>query len=958
MVVREPALIRSWLGENLYKFDGPGQYLGDEPGSVHRPWDGTAVRWLLAASWPYMQASGNTSIPAVYRAITDADTAYLCERFYLPATPRDMSLLEKAGIPVFGIESKHPAADFDVFGTSISYTVLFMNFCKYLQMSGIPLRRRDRAASGAGAWPMVIIGGHAACAPEFMSAVADCFWVGDAEDEPGNPGVAALCARIAGFKASHAWEERRLDCYDLLAREFEFLYFPRTVEFTYRYEDRGLPQPVKVVSGYRARIGGLRLPVRSRKIADLDQVSLLDEPPLLYTGWGMGGGDLEVAKGCPKWCSFCRASWVTKPYVEESVDRSIERARQLRLNTGAPGLFPFALDIPFYSAKKELFAGLLEQVSGEVDASSFRVDDYLNDPDFALLLSVSGQTGITLGIEGNSQRMRDLAGKGISDADILEAVRRAIRSGITRIKLYMISNWPGEEEGDTQRIVELGREIAAIRAELGRPGVRVLFSWTPLLLEGQTPMQWFAVTSPDYALQECMHQLKAMDIDVHIGSKAHPEKLVLFQLCQRASRVAGEAIVDVFEGLGTASWGGFAKDMRERLDAALYRHGFHNGVLDLFGERYQHDLLGWEHISTRVSRSLMWETYRRMLDFAVHTSAADYDAQFDEHYRGSEWVAGCDERCSGTKCGACNRRDLELRQRYIGRKDRDLAARPVQRLDQLTTAARLRVKVTKPEEYRFVAAEALADIIRRAAYRACDQTGFPAIVPRSVRLASDGQRFRDRSAGVDYAEFGITSTVTYSQFGEFLFAMDGHLQPWLQWHQDGNAQILPANAAMPKNPPSLWELEVSDMPSSVLSRLFEWDETVAVPVLIRAESLYSGVTTEPGDAKQHVRDFWLTRRGHRYLLRMVLAGQLGPYQAYAALMGKASWVPAARYTATRLAFFDNYGLPSLGLLRETCAGCGLTIPQGLLGEPFDSERCPRCRDEAAGQLVRYLPAGV
>lgn len=953
MADRSPEFIRDWLAANSYKLDGPSQYMGDEPGSVHRGWDESAVRWLMTASWPYMQASGNTSIPAVYRSILDASPDNLCERFYLPATPRDLGLLERAGLPAFGIESKHQLRDFDVVGTSISYTVLFQNFSKLLSISGVPLRWKDREGSS---WPMVIIGGHATSAPEFMSSVADCFWLGDVEDEPGNSGIGQVCERIRQMKESGDWQADRGGCYDELAREFSFLYFPRTVSFSYRYEDRGLPEPSKQVSGYESVLDGLRFPLRSRAIKDLDQVNLLDEPPLLYCGWGMGGGDVEVAKGCPAWCSFCRASWISKPYRQESVGRAVERAGRLRLNTGAPAMFPFALDIPFHTQKKELFAGLLEQVSGKVDASSYRVDDYLNDPEFAMLMSVSGQTGLTLGIEGNDQRMRDLAGKGISDEDIIEAVTRAIRSGIIRIKLYMISNWPGEEPADTMRIAELGKKLAEIRDQLGRPGVRIQFSWTPLLLEAQTPMQWFAVTAPDYTLQKVMDELRPYRIDFKIGSKAHPEKLALFQACQRASREAGEAIVDVFEELGTASWGGFAKDMKDRLDRALIAHGFRNGLEDLFGERHHGDLLGWEHVSTGVSRKLMWDTYRRMVEFLEGTDADSYEEQFDANYRGSEWVARCDERCSGKACGVCDRKDLELRQKYTRLTDRSLVERPVQRLDHATVASIIRFRVWKPEKYRFVAAEALADIIRRAAFRVSDATGFPAIAAESVRLASDGQRFRDRSAGVDIAEFGVTRHVTIEGAWEFVGKMSAHLAPWLEQWETNALKLLPRDAGMPKNPPSLWELEITREPEVVRAKLAAWAEAPSVPVKLRAETLYAGVTAEDGDAKQHVRDFWLARDGHRYMLRMVLAGQLGPYQAYAALMGLPSWLSAARNTAVRRAFFGDYGNPGGTLLREACIGCGYAIPAGLLGEPFDDDYCPRCLDGARGDLVAALTA--
>jgi hypothetical protein len=473
-------------------------------------------------------------------------------------------------------------------------------------------------------------------------------------------------------------------------------------------------------------------------------------------------------------------------------------------------------------------------------------------------------------------------------------------------------------------------------------------------------MQWFAVTAPDYTLKEAMDELRPFRIDFKIGSKAHPEKLALFQACQRASRDAGEAIVDVFEELGTATWGGFAKDMKERLDTALARHGFANGLEDLFGERFHGDLLGWEHVSTGVNRQLLWDTYRRMTEFLEGTQDEGYDEQYDESYKGSEWVAGCDERCSGKACGVCSKEDLKLRQAYTKLTDRSLAERPVQRLDHATVVCRLRFRVFKPEQYRFVAAEACTDIIRRAAFRACEETGFPAIASRTVRLASDGQRFRDRSAGVDYAEFGVTRQVTGDEAMEFVGAMRAHLSPWLASIESSafDLRVLPKDAAMPKNPPSLWELELTDHPDAVGYQLAAWAQADSVPVKIRSESLYSGVTAEDGDAKSHVRDFWLARSGHRHVLRMVLAGQLGPYQAYAALMGKASWIAAASRTAVRLAFFAGYGSPGGTLLRPACVSCGYAIPDTLLGVPYDDDYCPRCRDAAAGVLVASLAAAV
>jgi radical SAM superfamily enzyme YgiQ (UPF0313 family) len=952
-----PEFIRSWLDEHLYRFDGPEQYLGDEPGTARRPWQPMDLHWLIMASWDYSQASGNMAIPAVYRAIHDSSPAALADRFYLPKTPRDLRMLEKAGIPAFGIESKHSLRDFDVVGTSISYTVLFQNFCKLLAMSGIPLRRQDRYRYEPGTYPMVIVGGQAYCAPEFMAPVVDCVWLGEVEDEPGNGGIGQVCEAIHAFITDGSWAFDRPGCYEQLARWFSYLYFPQFTEVTYRYEDRGLKYPSKQVSGYRSLLPGMKYPHRARKVHDLDQVTLLDEWPLLYSDPGMGAGDEEVQRGCTEWCSFCRLSWVTKPYRQESVPRSVERAARIRRNMGSLEMSPFGPDFPVHTKKKELLAGLLENVSDEVSSSSMRIDDFNGDPDYAVLMSMGGTDSITLGLEGNSQRMRDLVGKGSSDDDVIEVVTRAIRVGIRKIKLYMISNLPGEEPGDVMRIVELGRKLADVRDAFGEAarGVRIQFSWTPLLLEAQTPLQWFQVTAPDYTLQRALDQLRELHIDMKIGTKAAPEKLAFFQLCQRASRDAGEAIADVIEDIGTASWGGFPKDMPERLDTALKSYGFRNGLADLFGERYEHDLFGWEHISTGVSRDLMWRTYRQMVEFLEGTDADSYDAAYDEHYLGNKWVPGCDDTCQGHKCGACDHQDLRLRTAYLkaGRQERDISERPVRPLDQTTVAARLRLRVEKEPAYRFVSGDALPWIVRRAAYRASEDTGYPAIAKRSVRFASDPLKYRERSIGVDYADIGITRSVDNAQrTSEFIGALACQLAPWLEVDTWAG---LPAEAALPRRPASLWELELTDSPAVVSGALRRWQDAQDIPVLIRSDSFYAGEQQEQGNAKDHVADLWLARDRHTYRLRMLLTGQLGPYQAYAALLGKPSWLDAARYPAVRLEFFAQYA-PADVQFGQHCGGCGGAIPANLLGARFDEHYCPRCKDEAAGAVIAGLPA--
>lgn len=946
MTGRSAASIAAWLEENLYKFDGPAQYLGTEANATRRPWDTAKVRWLLAASWDYSQAAGNMAIPALYDAVHKAGVYTLADRFYLPATPRDLELLERGQVPVFGIESRHQAADFDVVGTSISYTVLFMNFCKMLSMSGIPLRWKDRMGD-PGAYPMVIAGGQAYCAPEFMSPVVDCVWLGEAEEEPGNPGIAAVCQAIADMKADGLWREERYLCYQMLAREFPFLYFPRFTAVDYRYEDRGLPELTKMVSGYRSLLSGVDVVHRVRRVANLANVSLMTSAPILFSDPRMGSGDVEVARGCDEWCSFCRLTWVTKPYRQEPVERSIARAAEWRRNMGSTDISLVAPDPPVHTERTALIAGLMERVTPRVGASSMRIDDY-NSGDFSLLLTVAGTRSITLGLEGGGQRVRDLAGKGASDDDVAEAVTKAIRAGVRKIKLYFITNWPGEERADVMRAVALGERLANIRDSLpGGEGVQIIFSWTPLLIEAQTPLQWFAVTPPDYMLADAFDALmKNHHIWVKLGSKATPEKLAFFQACQRASRDVGEAIVDVIENYGSASWGGFPKDMRDRLDDALVAHGFLNGLDDIFGERFYEDLLGWEMIDTGVKRSLMWRVYRDMVELLEGTDAATYDETLPEGHHGNEWVPRCRQQCSGTACGVCSREDLELRKEYAQAVDRDLREQPIRPLDHSTVAAVVRMRVDRPEQFRFATNESLEFTFRRAFFRAQAALDhpFPDLAVRSVRLASGGTGYRERSAGVDYLDFGLTRSEDPERVGEFLIKAAAQLYPHLHW--GGLYRVLDASAKLPARPVSLWEVEVDGDEEALVRRLLWWGAQDQVPVLLKADSFYTGSTAVRGNAKEHVTDLWVVRDRHRMLLRMLLNGRLGPYQVYAALAGKPSWIEAARHTAWRLEFFHGGGQP--------CVGCGLPVPVNLLDVSWGEELCPRCADQAADLAVAGL----
>jgi hypothetical protein len=1201
------------------------QYLGDEPNTLRRDWDSATLRWLICASWPYEHAAGNQSIPAVCKSVTDAGPQYLADRFYLPATPRDLRLLERGGIPVFGIESKHELRDFDVVGTSISYLVLLMNFCntgeapiwmadksfkpiskiqegdevigwewveggrwgkqrrlrsskvlavmarqapvvkatlesgrvirctpdhkwlsqasagkgedswttvggvsplygyrerthdrtvhlgslwsmvdplpeltpeqqreadwlaglydgegsansiaqspgwnqevrdriekafdilgipwavytdkksgvrryfmhggrqtyinwlnwtsgvkrawfekqvlgfmygrrdrvmkiepdgtdtvysmetetgnyvawglaskncKMLTMSGMPLRWKDREAD-AGNYPMVIIGGQAYSAPAAMEPVADCLWLGEVESEPGNGGMDVVCARIEQFTMEGLWKSDRIECYRKLALEFPYLHFPRFVATAYRYEDRGLEHPSKQVSGYESLLPGMVFPRRSRKVRDMDKIAYLDKAPLLFSDPALGAGDLEVGRGCPAWCSFCRLSWLTKPYRQRSVAYSAEHAQHWHINMGAVELSPFAPDTPMHTQRKLLIAELLK-INDEADSVAMRVDDFIADGDYMHVQALGGMDAVTLGLEGNSQRMRDLVGKGTSDKDVEEAVTRGIRAGIRKFKLFMITNLPGETPADVLRIVRLARRLAAIRDELGQPSVRLQFSWTPLLIEAGTPFQWFAPTPPDHTLIKVAELFRDLKIDFKIGTKADPAKVAFFQLCQRASAEVGEAIIDVLQDLDLACWGGVPRDMRDRLEKALVAHGFRNGFDDCFDERFAGDLFGWEYLDTGVSKDLMWKTYLQMVEFLEGSDADTYDELFNDGYHGNEWVARCDTQCLGKSCGACAPPDLKLRTGYIraAAADAEFDLASVHPVDQSSIAQRILVPISRLTDYRFVGNDHWRFAVRRAAYMAAHvmENSLPAgfsIAKRSIRFASDGFDAKGIQ-GADYVEFGVTRALPDDLMRLFLEGMGVVLAPWIKL--DETWQPRAHNAALRKDVGvSFCMLPlIEDTPKALTEHLARWDAASYIPLKLRKDSSYFGSASEEVNAKDYVEDLWVTGQGAQLQLKMLLRGMAGPYQVHAVLTGRGSWISTMAQPVGRFDFFtaDSTGRAALNddLLRPPCVVCGGRLPVSLSGHTDDTMKwCPRCLDEASWKVLAGLKSRV
>lgn len=62
----------------------PARYLGNELGSIHKPWETAEVRWVLTYPEVYEVGSSNLGHIILYNVI-NVQPRQLCDRTYLPA---------------------------------------------------------------------------------------------------------------------------------------------------------------------------------------------------------------------------------------------------------------------------------------------------------------------------------------------------------------------------------------------------------------------------------------------------------------------------------------------------------------------------------------------------------------------------------------------------------------------------------------------------------------------------------------------------------------------------------------------------------------------------------------------------------------------------------------------------------------------------------------------------------
>jgi radical SAM superfamily enzyme YgiQ (UPF0313 family) len=970
--------ISEWLEGELHNMAVPSAYYGDEMGTYLRSdaeWDVSPFRVAAIGGSSYTGLAGNLGIPLVYTLVNKQNPAFICERSYFPMSRSDLERFEKRGVPIFTLETRRDIKEFDLCMFSGSYCGVDINIIKMLHMSGIPVDYNDRDER----WPIIGRGGCHSFSPEPFFGIYDWFYIGDAEPHLSN--VLRVQAEMLGAPKDEILYELATTTRfrdennpsDMVKvngtltpkRGIPGIYVPKFYKELYHEQntvsvfvdgelvDKSLeegpdrssvrtqwPTVAGRVIDYDSVPEGkdpelIPMEVDRVYIKDLNEEFLFSDQLVSYHDPGMSAGTLLISRGCNAKCSFCQEGMTWMPYRELSADKSAATLGDMMKQTGAINVLPSAFCASSYTQKKQLMKRTLEGYSDQIKLISQRVDEMAEDPNFVALTGFMGNDTCSLGVEGNSQRIRDMLNKNCTEEELLTATSHLLRAGYKKIKYFMIANIPGETHDDVMEVVDLAAKAAKLRDDIGSK-CDIKFSWTPLVIQSFTPMQFCRPTLEQRSLSEVFPKLKELGVSFRLGSGAKYDEAYLMQLLHLGDRRIYPIIKSLVIDEGMVHYGSTPKGTKNKIEAELHDlfpnfqpNSFYNADQELetetiwdifFHEKPYTELLSWDFVNVAVTKDYLWKRY---LDFqnAVQTTK-------------------CDQLCD--LCGVCDKFDHSLRHKLHENEDPEVDIPAIKVIKQRGNVQRIRFKIRTPADHRFVENEYWKFYVRRAMY----QLETP-VDKRSVQIASDTIPFRNHLFGTDYVDIRFFEMVDQE-------ALLAHLRGsdlWNLW-EVVDAKSYTSGMVQVRSLPTLnhyrmpFDGEEQDLVASRLQAALDAEE---LPVTLRSEG-FAGIDKEEIDARPLIHDLWAERDGTSMVVNMVLKNRLSPYDMFAALFPQ-GYSRIFRIPAERVDSYLEVETNQEDFFRPTCGECGNPIEITLFDEPANDDLCLRCLAQTAGALI-------
>ncbi len=595
-----PRQITRALDRVLHKVEMPARYTGGELNSVVKDWDDPAISARVALAFPdiYELGGSNLGLMVLYDLI-NRRADMLAERIYCP-WPDFERYMRRDGIPLYGLETRHPMRAFDIVGFSLPYEQLYTNVLTMLDLSGIPLRAADRTADD----PLIIAGGSGSYNPEPMSAFFDAMIIGEGEEVIFD--VIAAYERwksgdwrseIGDQALPHQSPDRRSLLEALAA--IPGVYVPAFYEVSY------------AADGTVAAV----TPNHSAAPAEvLKRVVTVLPPPVTkfivpFINVVHNRAAIEIMRGCTRGCRFCQAGMIFRPVRERPVDEVLQAVDEMIEHCGFEEVSFLSLSSSDYSYVEELVRRTVERHGAKklsVGLPSLRIESFSVDL-MDLLEKGRRRSGFTFAPEAATDRLRDVINKPIASAELLATAEEVYKRGWTTIKMYFMIGHPTQTLEDVQAIADLSKEVLAVgRRVLGKKA-NVRIGVSTLVPKPHTPFQW--VPMEDERIINAQIELLQRELrgpGIHF-SWNDPEETLVEAFLTRGDRRLSDVIELAWrKGAKLEGWG-------EYFNFPAWQDAFAELGLDMdwYARRARalDEVLPWEHISAGLKKQFLVDEY-------------------------------------------------------------------------------------------------------------------------------------------------------------------------------------------------------------------------------------------------------------------------------------------------------------------------------------------------------------
>ncbi|MCX5915806.1 MAG: TIGR03960 family B12-binding radical SAM protein [Deltaproteobacteria bacterium] len=572
--------------EDLLKISKPSRYIGGELNSVVKDPDRVKLKFALAFPDVYEVGMSHLGFQILYHLLNE-NPAVACERAFAPWPDMEKLLREKS-LPLCSLESSRPLREFDVLGFSLQYELNYTGVLNILDLAGIPLRAGQRREGD----PLVIGGGPCTLNPEPLADFFDLFLLGDGEEA-----VLEICREIIAPR--HQGEKKEA----LLERmtRIQGVYVPSFFRPEYEVDGR-----IREMVHLKNDVS----PVTRRILPDLEVGAFPSRPILPFMEVIHDRLNIEIARGCTRGCRFCQAGMIYRPLRERSPRKILDLVKAGLENTGYDEVSLLSLSTGDYSCIDPLISSILEHTrAGRIALSfpSLRVETLT--PSLIQRVQEVRKTGFTLAPEAGTERLRRVINKGNTEEDLLSTIQQVFSANWRLVKLYFMIGLPTEGEEDLEGMVSLCRKALQV-ARRSKGSAQINLSVSTFIPKAHTPFQWEAQCSMEEVQKK--HQFLRKKLDRHgLNFRwTDPRLSFLEGIFARGDRKLGRVLETAYSlGCRLDGWGEHFR--YELWEKAFPQAGVEPSIYPR--KRDLDEVLPWDHLDSRVSKSFLREERERAL---------------------------------------------------------------------------------------------------------------------------------------------------------------------------------------------------------------------------------------------------------------------------------------------------------------------------------------------------------